>query len=340
MAGQKRLGMGLNSLLSKGKENKEENQLPKIEVHFNQQPPIQNQAVQSVVPTQVQVVTPAVETTDIADNNGVRVSHISLTQLKDSMYQPRKYFDAEALSELAKSISEHGLLEPLIVKQSEEDPLIYEILCGERRFRASKLAGLETVPCIIRPDITTNAYAIALIENIQREDLNPLEQAEAFDLMLKECNMTQEELARTLGKSRSAVANLLRLNSLTDYVKLALRSNQIDLGHAKVLLSLSGDMQIKACEYVIKKEYSVRQTEMLVKSLKAEEQSEENTDENTEDKSKEIPTKFLMIEDKLKTKLPNNKVKFTFSSENKGKLTLSFKSEDEFNEIMKLLNLE
>ena len=199
------------------------------------------------------------------DENSVVL--LPIEKLKASVYQPRKAFDEEKLNELASSIKEHGLLEPLLVKKSQDD--LYEIICGERRYRACKLANLSSIPCLIRDDLELNGYAVALIENIQREDLNPVEMANAFLLMLNECNLTQEELAKTLGKSRSSVTNILRINNLHDEIKNMIVDGQIDLGHAKVILSLEDkELQLKAAQYVVKNCLTVRQTEKLVSDIK------------------------------------------------------------------------
>ena len=154
------------------------------------------------------------------------VLNLKLDCLIPSPYQPRQNFDSEALNELALSIKEHGLLEPLLVKSKDDGK--YEIICGERRYRAAKIAGLSEVPCLVRDVLEKNAYAIALIENIQRKDLNPLEQASALLQMMKECSLTQEDLAKTLGKSRSSVTNILRLNQLNENVKKFLLDGSIE----------------------------------------------------------------------------------------------------------------
>ena len=238
------LGRGLDSLLSESKKNREE----KVRENEVSQP--LNNISQ-----------------DILTSEKNKIVELPISILKPSIYQPRKNFDKESLEELSLSIKEHGLLEPLLVKKSDEDK--YEIICGERRYRACKLANLENVPCLIRDDLGDNGYAVALIENIQREDLNPLEMAQAFNLMLEECKLSQEDLAKTLGKSRSSIANIVRLNNLQEDVKKMILANQIDLGHAKVLLSLEDpNLQLKAALYVIKKSLSVRQTEQLVKNIK------------------------------------------------------------------------
>lgn len=265
------------------------------------------------------------------DENSVVL--LPIDKLKASVYQPRKDFDEEKLNELASSIKEHGLLEPLLVKKSQDD--LYEIICGERRYRACKLANLSSIPCLIRDDLELNGYAVALIENIQREDLNPVEMANAFSLMLNECNLTQEELAKTLGKSRSSVTNILRINNLHDEIKNMIVEGQIDLGHAKVILSLEDkELQLKAAQYVIKKGLTVRQTEELVKNIK------ENGLEENSTKSKESykNPSFNDWEKNISNVLSGVKVKFNASNEDKGKITLSYTSKEQLEHFLSLFS--
>ena len=267
------------------------------------------------------------------DENSVVL--LPIDKLKASVYQPRKAFDEEKLNELASSIKEHGLLEPLLVKKSQDD--LYEIICGERRYRACKRANLSSIPCLIRDDLELNGYAVALIENIQREDLNPVEMANAFSLMLNECNLTQEELAKTLGKSRSSVTNILRINNLHDEIKNMIVEDQIDLGHAKVILSLEDkELQLKAAQYVIKKGLTVRQTEELVKNIK------ENGLEENSTKSKESykNPSFNDWEKNISNVLSGVKVKFNASNEDKGKITLSYTSKEQLEHFLSLFSLK
>ncbi len=267
------------------------------------------------------------------DENSVVL--LPIEKLKASVYQPRKAFDEEKLNELASSIKEHGLLEPLLVKKSQDD--LYEIICGERRYRACKLANLSSIPCLIRDDLELNGYAVALIENIQREDLNPVEMANAFLLMLNECNLTQEELAKTLGKSRSSVTNILRINNLHDEIKNMIVDGQIDLGHAKVILSLEDkELQLKAAQYVVKNSLTVRQTEKLVSDIK-ENGLEDNTTKSK--KSYKNPS-FNEWEKNIGNVLSGVKVKFNASNEDKGKITLSYTSKDQLELFLALFSLK
>ena len=286
--------------------------------------------------TEVKAATTVQESnTTILPVNDNSVVLLPIEKLKASVYQPRKAFDEEKLNELAFSIKEHGLLEPLLVKKSQDD--LYEIICGERRYRACKLANLSSIPCLIRDDLELNGYAVALIENIQREDLNPVEMANAFLLMLNECNLTQEELAKTLGKSRSSVTNILRINNLHDEIKNMIVDGQIDLGHAKVILSLEDkELQLKAAQYVVKNSLTVRQTEKLVSDIK-ENGLEDNTTKSK--KSYKNPS-FNEWEKNIGNVLSGVKVKFNASNEDKGKITLSYTSKDQLEHFLALFSLK
>ena len=286
--------------------------------------------------TEVKAATTVQESnTTILPVNDNSVVLLPIEKLKASVYQPRKAFNEESLNELASSIKEHGLLEPLLVKKSQDE--MYEIICGERRFRACKIAQLVSVPCLIRDDLELNGYAVALIENIQREDLNPVEMANAFSLMLNECNLTQEELAKTLGKSRSSVTNILRINNLHDEIKNMIVEGLIDLGHAKVILSLEDkELQLKAAQYVVKNSLTVRQTEKLVSDIK-ENGLEDNTTKSK--KSYKNPS-FNDWEKNIGNVLSGVKVKFNASNEDKGKITLSYTSKDQLEHFLALFSLK
>lgn len=261
------------------------------------------------------------------------VVKISIDNLVASKYQPRITFDEDPLVELSASIKEHGLLEPLLVTQNNDGR--YEIICGERRLRACKMAGVKEVPCIVRDVLPKDAYAIALIENVQRQDLNPMEQAQAYDLMMRECGMTQDELAKTLGKSRSSIANFVRLNNLDEEVKDLLATGQIDMGHAKVILSLNRkDMQAKTAHVVIERGLNVRQTELFVKEL-----NDDGSDKPKPPKP-EKPQSFSRFESYLTESLKGAKAKFVVTGQNKGKLTLSYSSAEQLESIMQALGLE
>lgn len=270
------------------------------------------------------------------------VLNVKLDMLMPSTYQPRHSFDDEAIKELATSIKEHGLLEPLIVKRIDGGK--YEIICGERRYRAARMLAMASVPCLVREVVDEKAYAIALIENIQRENLNPVELAIAFDQMMQECGMTQEEVAKSVCKSRSAVANYLRVLKLEDGSLAALKAGKIDLGHAKVLLSLSGSAQNEACQIVIERGLSVRATESFVKEFakkleaRALEEAQSNTDDSNSEANRNI--NYTSYEKSLNAKLKGVKAKFKVSKDGKGKLTFSYDNDKQLDSLLTLLGLD
>lgn len=295
------LGRGLSSLLSESKKYKEE---------------------------KLSSPSPEKENGQLDNNKGI--VDIELDKLEPSVYQPRKFFDNESISELANSISEHGLLEPLLVKKNNNGK--FAIICGERRFRACKLASLTKVPCIIRDDLENNAYAIALIENIQREDLNPLELSKALEQMIHECNLSQDALAKSLGKSRSSIANILRLRNLHPDVQKQLAIGSLDLGHAKVLLGLKYELQPQAANIVISKGLNVRQTEAFVEEIKKEKNDKS-------DVSKYRPKEYENWEKSLSSRFKGLKVKFSGKNADNGKVTLSYSSHEQLVELLKQLGL-
>jgi ParB family transcriptional regulator, chromosome partitioning protein len=191
------------------------------------------------------------------------LAEILISNLKPGIYQPRKDMTAEALEELSASIQSQGIIQPIVVRPLSSDS--YEIIAGERRWRAAKLAGLSKVPCIIKRVEDRAAIAMALIENIQREDLNVIEEARALARLQDEFSLTHQQVADVIGKSRTAVSNTLRLNQLDDAVKTLVESKQLDMGHARALLALEGPLQIEVAGVVAKKQMTVRQTEQFVK---------------------------------------------------------------------------
>ncbi len=195
------------------------------------------------------------------------IKEIPVDEIIPNPYQPRRSLHEESLEELAQSIREHGLIQPLIVTRDEESGK-YQLIAGERRWRAAMMAGLSTVPAIVKEVSPRQMLEIALVENIQRADLNPLEEAEAYRFLIEEFGLTQEEVAKRVGKSRAAVANTVRLLRLPPEVKKALAEGLITEGHARALLALpSPELQIKAMEKIIRQGLNVRQTEELVKKL-------------------------------------------------------------------------
>ena len=196
-------------------------------------------------------------------------STLPLSQIESCQNQPRKSFDQEKLEELAESIRQHGVIQPLTVRKLASG--YYQIIAGERRWRAARLAGLEEIPAVVIEADDQKAMELAMIENLQREDLNPIEEAEGFRVLVETYGMTQEQAAERVGRSRSAVANALRLLDLNISIQRLVEQNKISAGHAKAILPLSPPMRVKATDEIIKKHLSVRQTEQLVRHIQIEE---------------------------------------------------------------------
>ena len=197
--------------------------------------------------------------------------YLPISQVESCAAQPRKQFDPDALADLADSIREHGIIQPLTVRKLQSG--YYQIIAGERRWRAARMAGLDQVPAIVVEADDRKAMELAMIENLQREDLNPMEEAEGYQTLMQQYNMTQEETAQRVGKSRSAVANAMRLLKLCPPVRAMGEDGRLSSGHARAILPLSPALQEKAADAILKSDLSVRQTELLVKKLTAEEKA-------------------------------------------------------------------
>ena len=195
--------------------------------------------------------------------------YLPISQVESCAGQPRKQFDPDALADLADSIREHGIIQPLTVRKLQSG--YYQIIAGERRWRAARMAGLDQVPAIVIEADDRKAMELAMIENLQREDLNPIEEAEGYRQLMEQYNLTQEETALRVGKSRSVVANALRLLNLCPPVRAMVEDGRLSNGHARTILPLSPALQEKAADAILKSDLSVRQTELLVKKLTAEE---------------------------------------------------------------------
>lgn len=264
----------------------------------------------------------ALITSEETEDSGVR--EIRITDIEPNSSQPRKYFNDEKLSQLAESIKQHGVVQPLIVQRDGD---VYKIVAGERRWRASRLAGLQTVPAIVRDLSNKQVMEIALIENLQREDLNPVEEAEAYDKLISDFNMTQEEISATVGKSRPAIANSLRLLSLQDKIKTRLIAGEITSGHARALLAINDTtLQLKAVEEIIKKELNVRDTELLVKRL---------TKQKILKKKETSDVEYHAIEERFR-EVFGTKVKIMNNKKN-GKILIEYYSLDELDRIIGLV---
>ena len=217
-------------------------------------------------------VLPTGEAANFGKHNPGTPHSLMLGDMVPGVYQPRTHMDEGALYELAESIKAQGIMQPILVRrvQAGENAGKFEIIAGERRYRAAKLAGLDSVPVLVKEVSDEHAAAMALIENIQREDLNPLEEAQGIARLIKDFNLTHEQAAQAVGRSRSAASNLLRLLNLSDPVQTMLMAGDLDMGHARALLGLDRAAQITAANQIAAKKLSVRETENLVKKLSAE----------------------------------------------------------------------
>ncbi len=265
---------------------------------------------------------------------------LKLDQMVAGMYQPRTRMDEGALYELAESIKAQGIMQPILVRQLSEGENAgkYEIIAGERRFRASKLAGLESVPVLVRDVANEAAAAMALIENIQREDLNPLEEAQGLQRLIKEFGLTHESAAQAVGRSRSAASNLLRLLNLADPVQSMLMAGDLDMGHARALLSLDKAAQITAANQIAAKKMSVREAESLAKKLGAEfnlvHQKPKKEKSRDVRRVEEELSDLLMAEVEVRVK---KRVKRLGKIEEMGELSIQFGSLDELNGLIEKL---
>ena len=248
---------------------------------------------------------------------------IPVDMLQRGKYQPRVEFDNDSLQELADSISHQGLIQPITVRRIQHNQ--YEIIAGERRWRAAQLAGLDVIPAIVRNVSDQATVAMALIENIQREDLNPIEESQALIRLQNEFGLTQHQVAEAVGKSRSAVTNLMRLASLETPVQQLLQRAEIELGHAKCLLALEGSVQTQAARTVASKKMTVRQTEALIKQL----QKPPNTKYANQPVSGDIQNLQQELSDKL-----GAKVTIQHSTKGSGKLVITYNSVDELDGIL------
>lgn len=262
------------------------------------------------------------------------VVNVPLEELRPNPYQPRKTFDENALSELAKSIKQSGVFQPIIVRKSEVKG--YEIIAGERRFRASRLAGKETVPAIIREFDEASMMQIAVLENLQREDLSPMEEAEAYDMLMKNLKLTQIELAERLGKSRPYIANYLRLLTLPELVKDLVQKETLSMGQARTLLALKDRTQIiPTANRVIKENLTVRQLEQLVVEL-----NEAKIDQIAPTKKKKNLAKPYYIresEERLMDKFGTSVA--IQEKEGKGKIEIEYLSESDLTRILDILDI-
>lgn len=294
--------------------------------------PMLDEAPAAYAPAPEAADTTAATSTPAAED-GIR--EIPLNLLQAGRYQPRTRMDESALQELADSIHEHGLLQPLVIRPIDNGR--YEIIAGERRFRAAALAQLSTVPVIIREVSDENALALALIENIQREDLNPLEEASAIQRLIDEFGYTHEQAAQAIGRSRSATSNLLRLLNLADTVQTMLLAGDIEMGHARALLALDRAEQILTAHLVVQRRLSVRETERLV-SQKVEEAKGQAKAAAARRAAAIDDRDVARLRERIADHL-NTTVEIISKANGHGKLVIHFSSNDAFSGLLERLKL-
>ena len=257
---------------------------------------------------------------------------IPINKIEPNQSQPRKNFNEDSLQELADSIKQHGLIEPLIVQKGKKG--FYQIIAGERRWRAAKIANLKEVPVVIKDYTKQEVMEIALIENIQREDLNPIEEAEAYDSLIKEFHLKQDEIAEKVSKSRVAITNALRLLKLDERVRNMLVEDKLKSGHARALLAIeNNDLQYETAVQVFDQKLSVRETEKLVKKILLPKAEKKEDEKNNDEQMKTIYQNF---EEKLKM-IMGTKVNINYGKKGKGKIEIEYYSPDEFDRIMELM---
>ena len=257
---------------------------------------------------------------------------IDINKIEPNENQPRKNFDEDALNDLADSIKQHGLIQPLVLKEGKKG--FYQIIAGERRWRASRLAGLKTVPAIVKEYSDQEVMEIALIENIQREDLNPIEEAEAYHQLIEEYQLKQDEVAEKVSKSRAAITNSLRLLKLDERVRGMVIDEKIKGGHARALLAIEDkELQYKTAITVFDQRMSVRETEKLVKKVLSD-AKEPKKEQDTKDNQMSVI--YQEYEEKLKNTF-GTKVNINQKKNGKGKIEIEYFSTDEFDRIMDMM---
>lgn len=258
---------------------------------------------------------------------------VPISAIQPSPYQPRRNFDPEALQELADSIQQQGLLQPVVVRARAQGG--YELIAGERRWRAAQLAGIETIPAVVRTVSDEQAAALALIENMQREDLNAMEEAMGLARLRDEFELTQQQIADAVGKSRVAIANLLRLMNLGSVTRGMLERGALEMGHARALLGLDGLQQDQTAQRVLDQGLSVRQTESLVRKINAGSAQMQRQDVAAGNKDPDT----LRLEQKLSDTI-GAPVNIKHSAQGKGELTISYSSLDELDGVLKHFGLD
>ena len=275
-----------------------------------------------------------ISTDNVSTQGSSTINEVAISHIEANPNQPRREFDPVALEELANSIRQIGIVQPITLRQIDDER--FQIIAGERRWRASQLAGLQAIPAYIRTIKDENVMEMALVENIQREDLNAIEIALAYEHLIEKSGITQEKVAERVGKSRAAIANYLRLLKLPAQVQMALQKKEIDMGHARALLSLaSPSLQLKLFKEISKNGYSVRKVEEMCHQL--------NSGEDIQSAKKKIsakaklPEEFNMLKSHL-SKFFDTKIQMTYNANGKGKISIPFSSEEDLEHIMNVFD--
>ena len=275
-----------------------------------------------------------ISTEGVRPQGSSTINEIPIAQIEANPNQPRREFDPDALQELATSIREIGIIQPITLRQIDDNR--FQIIADERRWRASQIAGLTAIPAYIRTISDESIMEMALVENIQREDLNAIEIALAYQHLLENDGMTQEKVSERVGKSRAAIANYLRLLRLPAQIQLSLQKKEIDMGHARALLSLdSPSLQIKLYREIMKNNYSVRKVEEMVNLLKSGEKIPSGSTKIVP--KNPLPEEFNVLKDRLSSFL-NTKVQFSCNPKGKGKISIPFNSEEDLERILTLFD--
>ena len=273
---------------------------------------------------------------EVQTSGSSSINEVELSKIVPNANQPRREFDEEAMQELADSIAEIGIIQPITLRKMDNDT--YQIIAGERRWRASQMAGLNTIPAYIRTADDEHMMQMALVENIQREDLNAIEIALAYQNLMEQAHLTQDGLSEKIGKNRATIANYLRLLKLPAQVQMALRNKTIDQGHARALLGLdSPALQVKLFNEIQERGYSVRQVEQMVKALNNGETNESGRRKLTDKKTQRLPEEFTALKGKL-SDFFQTKVQMTCSPAGKGRITIPFATEEELERIISLFD--
>jgi ParB family transcriptional regulator, chromosome partitioning protein len=263
------------------------------------------------------------------------INEVEIAKIEANPFQPRTHFDEEKLAELAQSIREIGIIQPLTLRKLNDER--FQIIAGERRFRAAKLAGLTQVPAYVRTADDDTMLEMALVENIQREDLDPIEVAISYQRLIDECNLTQESLSERVGKKRSTISNYLRLLKLPAEIQLGLREKQISMGHARAIINIEDQAtQIMIYEQILEYDFSVRKVEEVVRELTTESEKTPEPEEPKKEKV-EIPEEYKKLKQQLSGFFKTN-IQFSRADDGKGKIVIPFRSDEELEKIIAILD--